>query len=86
MRERGRGGERRGMRGGRGRGRDRIFSLCLSQIIVVMLQVNPPEGKRLVTDWKTIVLIVEPGKRLLHTNVPVIHVCSRMLVVVKPLL
>ena len=48
-----------GKRGGRGR--ERIFSLYLSQIIVI-LQVNPPEGKRTVTDWKTIVLFVEPGK------------------------
>ena len=57
-----------------GRGRERIFSLCLSQIIV-MLQVNPPEGKRLVTDWKTIVLIVEPGKHLLRTSVRVVRIC-----------
>ena len=63
--------------GGRRRGRERIISLCLSQIIVVMLQVNPPEGKRFVTDWKTILLIVEPGKRLLRKSVPVVHVCSR---------
>ena len=58
-----------------GRGRERIFSLCLSQIhVIVMLQVNPPVGKRLVTDWKTIVLIVEPGKHLLCTSVRVVHV------------
>ena len=27
-----------------------------------MLQVNPPLGKRIVRDWKSITLIVEPGK------------------------
>ena len=45
--------------------------------------MNPPEGKRTVTDWKTIVLIVEPGKLHSVQAYGVVRICCKCLLLLN---